>query len=68
MKTKPITRSELQRAIETFFRNGGRVVSLAPEKIRPNCRVGQRWSQFEDVLANPGALSGDSPSSQISPS
>ena len=62
MKTKTITHSELQRAIEAFVREGGRVVNLVPEKIRANRRVGQRWSQFEDVLANPGALSDESPS------
>ena len=68
MKAQSKTRSELRRAIETFFRDGGQVVSLAPEKIRPNHRIGQRWSQFEDVLANPGAISEESPSRRPSPS
>jgi hypothetical protein len=56
MKAQAISRTELNRAVEAFIRRGGLVVRLVPEKTRMICRVGQKWGQYEEVLASAGTL------------
>ena len=56
MRPQSITRRELNQAVETFIQRGGLVVQLVPEKTRMSNRVGQRWGQYEEVLAATGAF------------
>jgi hypothetical protein len=67
MKKQTICRVELDRAVDAFMRSGGLVVQLVPEKTRINRRVGQRWGQYEEVLATAGALVEDPAAGQSMP-
>ncbi len=45
----PITRAIVREASERFFRNGGSVVRLVPQRIPAVAIVGAKWGQFEPL-------------------